>query len=645
MKLLAELQKQVSGMGRLRYAWFTSFNTDIEFVETFVLPVTLGANVPRNRLEYEQLQQELTDKGIDFRVFCDPRFLETNRVKRTCIPVHGVRPERASEWFSEKSLFHPKVIYLEDEGGKRVIGAGSANLTLSGWGRNIEAFRFFEVTTHANYRSIRHFFNQLCLAADIPCELADRRNFTQQQEKWHFVHSYQEQTFPEQLFGGGNNEDLVVWSPYLPRNLATFVDRLQVVSGLDSLRVHLVPDRIEGKYLGTEWSEELSEMKALGRITFYTNPTARHPSTELCHAKLWKFSGKLAVGSWNFTGPGSNILHDQKGKWSRDNNVEAGFIINDRNDWRDACGKRLDLGSDDCASNELLVKESLVVDPLPPFDLHVSFDWRAHAYVFSGQWLDNRSRDGYLVRLPGVERAVPLEWNAHRRPVQPGELRVDDGALLRDRIFTVYQGDNQVQRSVVSELNTKSRRVQSFETLHDLLETFVHGDDPQSLHDLPFRIRFDTDAFPDETVFATTDLGVMLDSDIRPRESISYFRLFRSMLAYQQKLSNLIKLEDLDHQVFSWPGCLLELVGMVTVELMQPGREVFNWFLSNEVHSLCKFAHTRRRSLVRGARERECGYEPVPEARWQELMFELPDPPAGVPPEYFKLVIEQCHHG
>jgi len=645
LKLLAELQKQVSGMGRLRYAWFTSFNTDIEFVETYVLPITLGANTPRNRIEYEQLQQELTDKGIDFRVFCDPRFLETNRIKRTCIPVHGVRPARVSEWFSEKSLFHPKVIYLEDHSGKRVIGAGSANLTLSGWGRNLEVFRFFEVTTYANYRSIRYFFNQLCLAADIPCELADRRNFTGRLEKWHFVHSYQEETFLEQLLAGASNPDLAIWSPYLPRDLASFIDGLQTTSGLDSLRVHLVPDRIEGKYLRTEWSEGLSEMKVEGRIAFYTNPAARHPSTELCHAKLWKLSGKLAVGSWNFTGPGSNSLRDQLGKWSRDNNVEAGFIINDHHDWREACGTDLDLGPNDCASIELLDKESLVVDTLPPFDLHVSFDWRTHAYAFSGKWFDNQSLDGYSVRLPGVENAVPVEWNAHRRPVQPGQLKVDDSALLRDRIFTVSHGDKKVQRSLVSELNAKSRRAQSFETLQDLLETLVHGDDPQSLHDLPFRIPLDTDTFPDDTVVAATELGAMLDSDIPARGGISYFRLFRSMLAYQQKLSNLAKLEDLDHQVFSWPGCLLELVGMVAVELMQPGREVFNWFLSNEVHSLCEFARTRRRSLVRGAKEREQGYEPVPEARWHELAFELPEPPAGVSPEYFRLVSEQCHYG
>lgn len=642
MKLLAELQKQVSGMGGLRYAWFTSFNADIEFIETYVLPTTLGANTPRIRLEYEQLQQELTNKGIDFRVFCDPRFLESNRVKRTCIPVHGIRPVRAPERFSEKSLFHPKVIYLEDHSGKRVIGAGSANLTLSGWGRNIEAFRFFEITTYANYRSIRYFFNQLCLAADIPCELAARRKFAGKQEKWNFVHSYQEETFPEQLLAGASNPDLAVWSPYLSRDLASFIDALQTASGLDSLRVHLVPDRIEGKYLRTEWSEALSEMKDQGHISFYTNPTARHQSTELCHAKLWKLPGKLAVGSWNFTGPGSNSLRDRQGNWSRDNNVEAGFIINDRHDWREVCGKALDVDSTDCASNELLDKESLVIDSLPPFDLHVSFDWRTRTYAFNGKWLESGSRDGYSVCLPGVDDVVPLGWNAHRRPVQPGQLGVDDSALLRDRIFTVYHGEKIVQRSLVSELNTTSRRAQSFETLQDLLETLVHGDDPQSLHDLPFRIPVDTDTFSDDTVVAATELGALLDSDIPTRGGISYFRLFRSMLAYQQKLSSLVKLEDLDHQVFSWPGCLLELVGKVREELRQPGHEVFNWFLSNEVHSLCAFAHTRRRSLVRGARP---GYVAIPEARWHELTFELPEPPAGVFPEYFRLVNEQCHYG
>jgi hypothetical protein len=646
MKLLTALQRQVAGMGTLRRAWFTSFNTDIEFVETYVLPATLGANTPRNRLEYEQLQLELTDKGVDFRVFCDPRFLETHRIKRTCIPVHGIRPVRENKnWFSEASLFHPKVIYLEDDKGKRVIGAGSANLTLSGWGRNMEAFQFFEITTYTNYKEIRQFFQQLCDAADIGCLLGERPKFSAKQEPWRFVHSYQEKTFPEELLAGAHNTDLAVWSPYLPLDMAGFIDRLQAAAGVEGLRVHLVPDRIEGKYVRTQWSAKLSQMKSDARLTFYKHPVTPHPNTELFHAKLWKLRGKLAVGSWNFTGPGSNSLRDDHGGWSPDNNVEAGFIIDDRHEWRETCGEPLDIGVDDCASPELLDQTALVVTPLPPFDLHVSFDWHAQTYAFAGKWLGERVRDGYSVRLPGVPKCVPLEWNKAGDPLAPGQLNVDDGALLRDRVFKVHHGDREVLRSLVSELNARSRRAQSFDSLHDLFEALVQGDDPQSLHELPFRVQLDTDTFPDEPLAPVPDPEAPQGSDTPMRGGISYFRLFQSMLVYQQKLANLERLEALDHQVFSWPGCVLELVGKTQAEVRKPGREVFNWLLANEVRSLCDFALARRRSLVRGAKERESGYTAVPVARWQALALKLPAPPKGVTPEYAELVGRQWNHG
>jgi hypothetical protein len=647
MKLLAELQRQVACMGTLRHAWFSSFSTDIEFVETYVLPATLGANTPRKRLEYEQLQQELTDKRVDFRVFCDPRFLETHRIKRTCIPVHGIRPVRAPNgWFSEASLFHPKVIYLEDDKGKRVIGAGSANLTLSGWARNLEAFQFFEVTTYANYRQIRQFFQQLCDAADIGCELGERPKFVAKQEPWRFVHSYQDEAFPEQLLGDVRNTDLAVWSPYLPRDLAGFIERLQTTARAEGLRVHLVPDRIEGKYLRTQWSEELSQMKSDARLTFYNHPVTLHPNTELCHAKVWKVPGKLAIGSWNFTGPGSNSLRNDQGNWSPDNNLEAGFIIDDRHGWREACGNMLDIGADDCSSPELLDQDALVVAPLPPFDLHVSFDWHAQSYAFTGKWLGEGVRDGYSIRLPGVPHLVPLAWNKAGEPLEPASLNVDDSALLRDHLFKVFHGDREVLCSLISELNTRSRRALSFDSLQDLLEALVQGDDSQALHELPFRVQLDTDTFPDEPLAAVPDPEVPQGGDVPMRAGIiSYFRLFQSMLTYQQKLANLASLELLDYQVFSWPGCLLELVGKTQSELRKPGLEVFNWMLANEVRSLCNFALTRRRSLVRGAKDREPGYMAVPVARWQELMFELPPPPKGVPLKYVDLVEGQWNHG
>lgn len=634
MKLLAELQRQVGMLDVLRRAWFTSFNTDIEFVERHVLPATLGADTPRNRLEYEQLQQELTTQDIDFRVFCDPRFLETHRIKRTCIAVHGIRPQRAwnrdKDGFSSNSLFHPKVIYLEDRKGRRVIGAGSANLTVSGWGNNLEAFRFFEVKTYRNYKEIRSFFEQLCEAADIDCNLDARPRFSPEVEPWKFVHSFQDTTFPAQLLSGAADADLAVWSPYLPQDLDELLQRLERAADAEQLRVHLVADRSAG-HVRTGWSSTLAQLQQSGRLSFCKNPAHLDMRMELCHAKVWKVAGKLAIGSWNFTAPGSNSLRKDNGDWHPDNNVEAGFIIDDDHDWRQACGDVVAIGPEHCATAEQLKDEGLVVVPLPPFDLHVSFDWHTQAYGFDGQWMEGRPDAGYEIFLPGVTKPRPLEWNGHNRPISPTGITVDDRALLQDRVFRVFRGEELVMRGIVSELQTSARRAQHFESLEDLFDALAVGDDIAELGTLPFRISLDTDTFADDTQDEPRPDHEKAAKETDTCSPLSYFRLFRSTHAFRQKLQSLEKLERLDHQVFKWPGCLQELVDKVRGELGKPGREVFHWFLVQEVNWLCESAHAMRRKLVHGRKQREPEYEPVPESRWRALRLPAVKAPAVVP--------------
>lgn len=640
MKLLAELKRRVAKIGPLRRAWFTTFNLDIEFLETFVLPATIGAEQPRNRIEFEQLQLELNNTGIDFRVFCDPRFIDTNRIKRTCIPIHAIRPDRIAERFSERSLFHPKIIYLEDVNDRCVIGAGSANLTVSGWGRNLESFVFREIESMKNYREVRKFFAKLWNAAaiaDAKPRLGRSRRFAKDRENWRFVHSMQNSPFTAELLKESKHQDLVVWSPYLPRDLASFIAKLQTSATIEGLRIHLVPDRIQNKFLRTEWSAKLAEMIDDGQLTFYDRPVEQDPRAELCHAKIWKVGETLAIGSWNFTGPGSNSLCNKKGSWSKENNVEAGIIIEDENDWRLAAGEVLHLGEQDCAPTELLAEEALNPAELPPFDLHVLFNWYAQAYAFSGTWPGNDGRHEHVVCLPGVQAPVPLKWEPSGGPMQPGQIRVDDRAILQDRVFRVHQNGNEIYRGIISETNVSSRRVQAFNNLKDLLDAIILGDDSNSQTDVPLRWPDDGDSFPDVSLGQPEDGTDQIEHGMSEHSSISYFRLFKSMRDYRARYSAVAKLAELEKRVFVVPGCLLELVEKTHEALKIKERPVFNWFLANEVAVVCKEVKQHREKLARAAQSPEPGISP----RWELLQVSVPAPPSNVEPKYIELVRNQ----
>ncbi len=638
MKLLPAFQDQIKHLGPLRRAWFTSFNLDIEFFETYVLPATMGAERPRSRLEFEQLQHDVTQKGVDVRIFCDPRFLDTHRMKRTCVPVHGVRPERADR-FGEDSLFHPKVIFLEDCNGERVVGVGSANMTLSGWGRNVEAFCFRSLNNRENYRDVRAFFQELCSLAAVDQPWA-RATFPDQKSDWRFVHSFQKKSFAAQMLDDARNGDLVVWSPYLPRDLAGFVSKLAKMGESERLNVHIVPDRIQGRFLRTEWSAELEAMTASGRLKFYEPPLTTDPKSILRHAKLWKIAGRLAVGSWNFTGPGSNCMSSDADGGSA-NNIEAGFIIDDRNAWRDACGKPLDIGREDFASAELLTDESLPDVPLPPFDLQVSFDWHTHAYRFDGQWLGSGAHGMFSVELPGIG-TVPLKWRRDGTPGQPGALALDEKALLRDRVFRVHDGDRKVHQGLVTERNVASRTAQHFSDLNELLEASIHGDDRETLVHLPFRIPMDDDGLTDDMHPRGAEDDELKGHEDTPGSTISYYRFFQAMAAYRRKLEAILSLELLDREVFFVPGSLVELIEKVREAIEGSESAVFKWFLGCEVSSLCRIAHERRRRLGRPAANRNSNYEAVPKRRWDAVAIAEPAKPAGVSPSYSERVSEVC---
>ena len=114
----------------------TTFNFNADFFEENVLPTLLGVDAEAKAAQRAQLHERLCEVPVD--IFFDPsvaRYSAGDFRYLACPIVPGVET---------RSLFHPKNIILagrDREGVSWVyVSVSSANLTLSGWGRNAEIF-------------------------------------------------------------------------------------------------------------------------------------------------------------------------------------------------------------------------------------------------------------------------------------------------------------------------------------------------------------------------------------------------------------------------------------------------------------------------------------------------------------------------
>jgi hypothetical protein len=576
MKLLNAFRDQVKALGPLKRAWFTTFNFGIPFFETHVLPALLAADPPLNRMDYENMQMQLAESSIDVRIFCDMRMMEADQLKRTAIPVHGILPGWL-ESFDQESLFHPKVIFMEDTSGRMVLGAGSANLSISGWGRNQEVFLFRPVSHNEQYQQIKRFFTPLAKTAGINFTepFGIRRRFDGVDKDWRFVHSFEKASFLQQLLADTQADRLTVWSPYFSRDLAGLLAKISDFAGKD-LKYSIVPDRVTQRYVRTEWSPAIGQLMEDGVLSFHDRPSPRSDNIEMTHAKLWLASGqkaRLAVGSWNCTLPGCASFERL--------NIEAGILLSVAPKTRIA-GQPLP--STDFGSKQLLEDEALKVDPYPlPFELQVYFDWERRAYQVQGQLHKEADGAQHTLRLPGVKKQIPLQWKARRSegawPLEPVVCEVaDNEALLADHCYEVWRDGQLEFRGQVQESGTAHRRAQGYDTLKDLLNDLINGVDSKTSTKPRLRpvLRHD-DQTDDDPATPAIDAG----------DGLSYFRLFHAFEQLRKRLREVRSMDQLEKLLFVNPGSMQELVGKVSAQISaSDGNAVFNWFLRQEADTL-----------------------------------------------------------
>lgn len=469
--MIDSFKQAINQVRKVEKVWLTSFTIDIEFIETYLLPIIVddANNKPRTHMDYERLQQLYVEAGIDVRVFCDKRFLEgeaSSRLKRTSIPVHGVLPSLGApknKWFTEDSLFHPKVIYIQGEDGA-VLGAGSANLTISGWGRNREVFKFVPVNSEKLSTSISKFFEGTFESAnvkDFEWKRLPNLDYSGTEEV-EFHHSFLGTNFINRMITADSRE-LTVWSPYFSKSISSFIEKIENATNNRQITYRIVPDLVNGKTIRSVSDEALNQHLQSQKITFHKRPEAIEADEfAMVHAKIWATEKDIAIGSWNFTQPGSNLLSGNSSHSSNDGgnsiNIEAGLIFSAA---EAPClyGEAID--EPQFSDHSELEREKLEVPALPPFNVQVTLDWRQLAYQVSSLHCAADELKQYTLTLPGVESPVAIE------PAESGQtLKVNDKqALINNRRFYIKKGDEIESSGFIIEINKDYRRSQKFEDL------------------------------------------------------------------------------------------------------------------------------------------------------------------------------------
>lgn len=610
-KLAEALSKQVQSLGPLRHAWFTSFNLNVDFFERHVLSTLLQMDNPRSRVDFELMQQKLNgsiknnNKGdvtldIDVKVFADQRMYQASDIKRTAIEIYGVNPALLDggrkKQLDTNSLFHPKVIFLQDVNGNAILGAGSANLTLSGWSSNQEIFTFQKVECKHQAEAIKDFFKPLFEAHKLdPKAILTPRRFRAEikSSDWSFVHTFvknsrdgKHQTLLSHMFGNltEDTNDLVVWSPYFPADLAGFIQRLKSVSQRDDLRLHIIPDLVDNQKLRTQWSSALLPLLADGSVSFYRNPIAKDERSDLCHAKVWMTHSKLAIGSWNFTTPGSNVLLEDK--IDGQVNIEAGIVVENKQLVEKVFNQPLDIAEENFMQSKVLEEHALEVSELLPLDVNVVFDWRTLTYhveislcEVNGEWPE------FDLQLPDLAQSISNN-NIGKDSVRIIEHPLTDEPkeLLVDHAYKLNFSDGSQHRGFIVERNSLMRRVEQFDSLDDIFSSLIDGRSLENNANSALRNEILGD---DQDWLYEQDAGSISEKEQSP--TLSYFRMFQAMDNLEQRITKLKSDALVEQYAFVIPGCLVEIGEKIRSEL-QENANVFNWYMKQEFNLLVDVA-------------------------------------------------------
>lgn len=553
MKLYKEyllaLENLRKGGRTIKKAYFTSFNLSLEFFETYILPPLLEEEVPDNAYQYEDLNMALEKSNLDLKIFYDANMMQLNEQKRTILKFTPIL--MINEQGKRKGLFHPKVIYIENDKGKGILFVGSGNLTLSGWGRNIEAFQIVDIEKNSNlYYQIYNFF----IDVEIQARLRTNRilKSVSYEEEYNFIYSFEDNSnnsiFLESM-NANNSSKLYVWSPYFSESTKDNIDSIIKQNFPQTENVHIIPDLV-----GPDKKIRLKKKPESEKIKFYA--TKEQNSENMNHSKVWITDSKLGIGSYNFTKEALFGI-----------NFEAAIV-------RDVKNIELDLVSIDFIEMNDTELDSERLELNTDFDLIFDLvaDWKARTFTIN-QIVGNEI-EGFKVLLPSGKEYLKEELDN----LSMLELEKIFRALIRNKRFRVKHKSKIVYEGIIFEKSTEGfREPIKVETINDLFISFLDKKEPFSSKKLKNRnINFDEN-----------------NNDIHENQTdtsyLNYFNLFKGFENLKNKLTEIKSEIDLKHYCFTSGNSVSSI--MVVIKEYKEDEEhhnLFTYLFIIEFNSLVK---------------------------------------------------------
>jgi len=442
----------------------TTFNLSATFLEDNALPIVLGVEAKSAAARSAELHQRLgvTPCTVYYDPSIPPRISGKFRYIARPVPVRG-------------RFFHPKLVVIggrADDGTTWVyLAVSSANLTLSGWGRNAEAFgeTWIHTKQQQSWQALDEFlswlqnhspldetqsdFDAIVRVRNALTQMPDRKRFSNREtEPWSgslyarfYASVVHKDGLPAFLQGNRHRRPSELWaySPY-------WSEVAEQVHVFNAWHTVLVPAlRMDGAALGLSQDQaaDLTDSTEIRR-------NKDDDGTRFWHLKgYWIQHGKsvqTAVGSCNFT---------HAGLAGTDGNVEAMLVFDADPDWLPE-GREVDI--------EELATEAQAEEEAPqptPVAIVVAWDWGDQAWRW---WLDAGSKQhDFMLHLPGLE-PFHIESGTNKRLGKPP---------ARGATFTVTYSTDQCEQQwqgLIVELNLdhSSRTYGQPLTANEILESW-----------------------------------------------------------------------------------------------------------------------------------------------------------------------------